>query len=703
MTLQVSSLLYDRYQIEEVIAEGGMGAIYRGFDQSLGVQVAIKENLFTAENSARQFRREATLLAGLRHPNLPRVTDHFVIPEQGQYLVMDFIEGQDLRQRLLSSGPIPENEVLTTGSVVCQALQYLHTRQPPVIHRDIKPGNIKVNPNGQIYLVDFGLAREAAPGQATTTGARALTPGYAPPEQYGQGTTPLSDIYSLGATLYAALTANIPEDALARAMGTAHLTPLRKYRPELSEYTVRVVEKALAVRPQDRYQSAEEMRLALINSSDIQPSTPPVLQSAPASTPQTNATDTIQFQHDHTSLPQTGQFPTVETPQLGGKKNESQPAPAGRRKSFPFPWILATAAALAIIALGVVFLPGWLSAPAVPSSTPVPNTATAQPVITTPAPALVLPTSRPTATASPSPSPIFTTQPPTETPLAPTDTIPAPTLVGGGSGKVAYASYPAGERPQIWLVDSTGSSPQQLTHIADGACQPAWSPDGKKLVFVTPCLRNQDEYPGAVLFLMDADGSQLEPLPSMPGGDFDPAWSPDGSVIAFTSLREGIAHIFTIQLTDYKVERLTGAFSDDRRPAWSPDGKKIAFESTRLGQRQVWTMGDKGENPTEFTMLSEGAAFNPAWGLDGSILYYNRDSSFPWIYARQTDSTQKPEARLTEFRPVLRPQVSPDKQWIVYESWSGSNHDIFIMRSSGTDRQAITNDANNDFDPVWKP
>src|SRR5512146_533233 len=98
MTLALGSLLHNRYRIEVVIAEGGMGAIYRATDESLGVSVAVKENLFTTEESTRQFRREATILAGLRHPNLPRVTDHFVIPDQGQYLVMDYIEGEDLRQ-----------------------------------------------------------------------------------------------------------------------------------------------------------------------------------------------------------------------------------------------------------------------------------------------------------------------------------------------------------------------------------------------------------------------------------------------------------------------------------------------------------------------------------------------------------------------------------------------------------------------------
>ncbi len=701
MTLEVNSLLFDRYRIDEIIAEGGMGAIYRGFDQNLGVQVAIKENLFTAENSTRQFRREATLLAGLRHPNLPRVTDHFIIPGQGQYLVMDFIAGQDIRQRLLSGGPIPENEVIATGAAVCQALQYLHARQPPVIHRDIKPGNIKVNSNGQVFLVDFGLAREAAPGQATTTGARALTPGYAPPEQYGQGTTPLSDIYSLGATLFAALTGNIPEDALARAMGTAHLTPVRKYNPQVSEYTARVIEKALSVHPQDRYQSAEEMRLALINS----PLVPAQSQNQPAPfVPVANNIDGPTLPRDKLSNPLTSQFPTVETPHIGPIASAPPNFPKGVKRPFPFLWVFLAIVVVAVVTGSAFLFPGWLKAQPVPSATPFPSTLTPLPAAATTAPTVIPAAAVPTTTAAPTQTlaPTATTVPATAT-LPPTNTIPTPTPIGGGSGQIAFASSENGARPQIWLLDITASSPQQVTHVADGACQPAWSPDGKRLVFITPCLREQDEYPGAVLFLINADGSQLEPLPSLPGGDFDPAWSPDGSQIAFTSLREGTAHIFTMQLSDHKVERLSGAFSADRRPAWSPDGQHIAFESTRLGQNQVWTMGAKGEAPAEFTRLSEGAAFNPVWGLDASVLYYNRDSGLPWIYARRTGSTQNPEAKLTDLRPVLRPRISADGQWIVYESWSGSSHDLFIMTITGINHQAVTNDANYDFNPVWKP
>ena len=222
MTLERGTLLHKRYRIVEILGQGGMGSVYRAVDENLGVDIALKENLFTTDEYARQFRLEAVILANLRHPNLPRVSDHFVVGEQGQYLVMDFIDGEDLRQRMERVGTITEEEAIMIGAAMCDALAYLHTRKPPILHRDIKPGNVKIAPEGHIFLVDFGLAKVVQGSQATTTGARAMTPGYSPPEQYGTARTdPRTDIYSLGATLYAALTSIIPEDGLARAMDNA--------------------------------------------------------------------------------------------------------------------------------------------------------------------------------------------------------------------------------------------------------------------------------------------------------------------------------------------------------------------------------------------------------------------------------------------------------------------------------------------------
>src|SRR5260221_4313748 len=267
MTLERGALLHKRYRIVEILGQGGMGSVYRAVDENLGTDCAVKENLFTTDEYARQFRLEAVILANLRHPNLPRVTDHFVIGDQGQYLVMDYIEGEDLRQRMERVGNINEDEAILLGASMCDALTYLHTRKPPILHRDIKPGNVKITPDGHIFLVDFGLAKVLHGSQATTTGARAMTPGYSPPEQYGTARTdPRTDVYSLGATLYASLTGIIPEDGLARAMGNTQLTPLRKRNSKISRRLAAAIEKAMGIDPADRFQNAEEFKRSLLGS-----------------------------------------------------------------------------------------------------------------------------------------------------------------------------------------------------------------------------------------------------------------------------------------------------------------------------------------------------------------------------------------------------------------------------------------------------
>ena len=264
MTLERGAILHNRYRIIEILGQGGMGSIYRSIDNNLGVEVAVKENLFTTEEYARQFRREAVILASLKHPNLPRVSDHFVIREQGQYLVMDYIEGEDLRERMDRVSMISEEEAIIIGVAICEAMAYMHSQNPPVLHRDIKPGNVRITPDGDIFLVDFGLAKIVQDGQQTSTGARAMTPGYSPPEQYGAARTDhRSDIFSLGATLYASLTGTIPEDSLARTMEQLELTPLRKRNPKVSRRLANAIEKALAVHPDDRFQSADEFKKAL--------------------------------------------------------------------------------------------------------------------------------------------------------------------------------------------------------------------------------------------------------------------------------------------------------------------------------------------------------------------------------------------------------------------------------------------------------
>ena len=215
------ALLAGRYRVIGMIGKGGFGAVYKAQDlRRNGALVAIKsinlhglspEQMIEATDT---FNREVGLLSGLTHPNLPRIYEHFTDPEHW-YLAMDFIEGETLDEYLskVRRGHLAVEEVLYIGIQLCTVLDYLHTQQPPIIFRDVKPANVMRTANGHLYLIDFGIARRFTPGQKRDTTVLG-SPGYAPPEQYGKAqTTVQSDIYSLGATLRYLLTGKAPSES----------------------------------------------------------------------------------------------------------------------------------------------------------------------------------------------------------------------------------------------------------------------------------------------------------------------------------------------------------------------------------------------------------------------------------------------------------------------------------------------------------
>jgi len=268
MTLTQGQTIQGRYRVAGLLGQGGFGAVYKGWDVNLNRPVAIKENLDMTPEAQRQFQHEAQMLSDISHANLPRVTDHFVIPNLGQYLVMDFVEGEDLQAMLNRTGhALPEAQALAWIDQICDALTYLHTQEPPIIHRDIKPANIKITPKGKAVLVDFGIAKIFDPVLKTTVGARAVTPGYSPPEQYGQGQTDQrSDVYSLGATLYTLLTGQEPPESVERVANNAILIPPRQVAPVISQATNDAILRACEISTTRRYQTMAELRQALKTS-----------------------------------------------------------------------------------------------------------------------------------------------------------------------------------------------------------------------------------------------------------------------------------------------------------------------------------------------------------------------------------------------------------------------------------------------------
>lgn len=267
-----NTLIQNRYLIIQLIGKGGMGEVYLAVDQRLGSGVALKRTFFSDDEMlGNAFEREAKTLARLRHPVLPKVSDHFT--EDGtQYLVMEHISGDDLSKRLEGNNkPFPLNWVLFWADQLLDGLVYLHSHEPQIIHRDIKPQNLKLTDENHIILLDFGLAKNSR-GQTRVTTAGSIvgyTPHYASMEQIrGTGTTPKSDIYSLCATLYQLLTNSVPADALTRADSLLNslpdpLRPLNEVNPEVPKAISDVIIRGMSLSADQRYENARDMQKAL--------------------------------------------------------------------------------------------------------------------------------------------------------------------------------------------------------------------------------------------------------------------------------------------------------------------------------------------------------------------------------------------------------------------------------------------------------
>jgi serine/threonine protein kinase len=437
MVLKAGDVLQGRYRVVSLLGEGGMGAVYRAWDSRLDVPVALKEMTPQPDidpddltQLRAQFQQEAQILARLSHPHLVRVGDFF---EHGgnAYLVMDFVEGEELAALIKREGSLPEKQVLTWAGQILDALAYCHAQG--VIHRDVKPQNVIIRPDGRVVLVDFGLVKLWDPADPRTkTVMRGVgTPEYAPPEQYDvqMGHTDVrSDIYSLGATMYHALTGEAPLTATLRMADPERFAPPREIVAGVSERTEAAVMKALELARSRRWQSAVEMAQAL-------------------GAPMPTWTGEEAPQAAAPSVPRRGGTLRMEEEREAGEI----PGKKGRRVPV-WGWALGCLAALGLLAsiggVGMIALGGlggdigslFAPAGAAGTGTPVAADLTDTP---TPSPSSTS-TSTPTPMDTPTPTPTPTNTPtPTPTPM------PAPTLLEPEDG-AAYYLYPSREIVLTW-------------------------------------------------------------------------------------------------------------------------------------------------------------------------------------------------------------------------------------------------------------
>jgi hypothetical protein len=665
MTVMKSGiLLQNRYRIEQQLGRGGFGAVYRAWDVNLKRPCAVKENLDTSPEAQRQFEREAIVLANLSHPNLPRVTDHFVIEDQGHYLVMDFVEGEDLESHIERRGRVPVQQALLWTSQVADALIYLHSRKPPVVHRDIKPANIRITPEGRAMLVDFGLVKIYDPGMQTTLGARAVTPGYAPPEQYGKGTTdPRTDIYALGATLYKLVTGQDPLESVRRMVGK-HMVPANRFDPNIPAYVNQAIERAMMLEPNQRFQNAAEFKEAL---------------KEPA--PRVDATMVVA------PVPETRIRPAAPAPSPVSVRAPSIPVAAPpvkpKSRSRSALWLgigavvvllLGTAMVLGIWALGAQNEAAKKTANANYQATLAERVRTTSTAI---AGATRTAQANPAVEGGPTASPqggvfsssarvlysstsagdqqakskLYILEPDgRQTKLTEDNSSEIGRGVSPDGKKIAFASDRSGNW-QLYILDLATGATRQLTELGDQARYPAWSPDGSRIAF-----NSFPDSGNSAIWVIGEDGSGLTKVVDL-GRNGRPFWSPDSERLVFNGVHEDTNgddkvdandhwDLFVINADGSQEKNLTSSPEyDDVVGAWSPDGDWIVFVSMRADSNEdgqvngndngdLYLIHPDGSGLKALTRTPDLSEGEPSWTLDGrQILYvvFSADSSAVWI------------------------------------------------------------------------
>jgi serine/threonine protein kinase len=629
-------------------------------------------------------------------------------------LVMDFIPGEDLGTIVKREGIQPNEKVIYWAKQLGKALSYLHSQEPPVIHRDIKPGNIKITPRGEVILVDFGIAKSAEQTQETSTGAKGLTPGYSPPEQYGSGRTGhYSDQFGFAATLYNLLTNEKPVDAVERLLGQATLTPIHTLNPNVPPHIEQAIERAMSIKPEDRYPSVQDFVQDLAQSSASKTdetlvgfSKPTQPVKPPASSESTRISSTPP------PLAGAGKPPAYVPP----VQPISQPQP---KKKRGFVWLIPVVLLLGIGLLGG----GWFLFKSILSklATPAPATMVVGSITETSALDIIAtekPTDLPVVDVLPTETAVLTEEPtaePTEIPTAVPTAVPTVALPSiGRDGLVAYVSNAGdGETFQIWTMkvfqkeDGTlvAGEQKQLTFDAGSKYYPNWSPDGSQIIFSADTL---DPVNKIDLYTIEPDGSNLSNVITIPGNQTEAAWSPDGQWIAFTTdnRSDGIKQLMVVRPDGSELTRISGD-KQEFSPEWSPMMDRLVFVMPSASLRYLW-MRDPANDfaDLERDMFYMRITFigDPAWSPDGAwMAYTNVQGRTQDIFLTRVKSFGLEVKRLTTTTFDLYPAWSPDSTWILFESNRDGNLEIYIMDIDGKNQTNLTQSPGSaEMQPAWQ-
>jgi serine/threonine protein kinase len=742
MTLSVDQVINNRYRIVKLLGQGGFGAVYQAYDINLDRICALKENLETTSEVARQFEREARMLANLTHPNLPRVTDHFRIPEKGQYLVMDYIEGEDLEQMIERlRGPLGEEQALEWIDQVCDALSYLHQQNPPIIHRDIKPANIRVTLQGsgesRAVLVDFGIAKFYDPALKTTVGARAVTPGYSPPEQYGRGVTDAqSDIYALAATLYTLLTAEVPPDSVDLMSGNAPpLSPANVINPKISPQVSAAITQAMNPTRERRFRTVRAFKIALHHP--VVPKTQPI---APVVAPLV-------------ARPEAGL-----RGDLGGDGVQSRPGTGARPPSAPPPrpdvvirappsqflldrrgWTMLIVGALLLGALALV---GTFVAARLLANTPKETLPPPFPARTA---VQIVETEAPTSTFEPTP---------TDTPvIIPTDTPEQPPEPGAvklslPDARIAFVSDHQGNATdRIYVITVSGGeywfaprggfqyglangetrlpfSPPEAVAFDDSsniAWWPEWCQANRTLFFELQ-KTSQPEWQGVSYVPFGQSG--VSPVPLNWG--FDklgvPRCSHSGSTGLVSALKDYTKNdwsLYRFDIANPNLPQIVGdGFAFAGNASWSADDSWIVFmrrpagatgfSLVRLDMNSYQAGGlptPEGYQEAKYPAVSPTSgkiAFACSIGSEWRLCDMNSDGSNERAILSGWGSMNGKRADQMPTIPPLTPSWSPDGRWIALAIQKDGAWDVYLYLVEKDILVNLTQAlSGNQFQPSW--
>ncbi len=686
--MELSGQTIGQYQILEEIGRGGMAVVYKAWQPSLNRYVALKvlpSYLTLDRQFVARFQREAQAAASLRHPNILVIHD---VGQQGDlyYIVMEYLEGQTLKQLIEQQGPLPPERVVHIVEQVAEALDYAHQRG--FVHRDIKPANIFVGQGDQVTLTDFGIAKAAWETHLTRTGMLVGTPEYMSPEQArGEEVDARSDLYSLGIVAYEMLTGRVPfggttpHAVLHQQIYEPPPSPAALH-PQATGPVEAVLLRALAKKPEDRYPTAGGLAQAL-NQAVLQVEMEEIRRQVAQAAAWTAAGHYDQAISRLEALARTHPNDQEIAARLAEARHQAHLAHLYGEVRELWAQAQAKAEELLAVAPGYADPDGLLSRLA--GRKPKPG-------------------ARPTAARR-------RVQP---WPWALAGLAVVAILVGlllalseggGGrptsaspvTGRIAFASSRDGNR-DIYLMNADGSGLTRLTDHQAGDGWPSWSPDGKRIAFHSDRGGNWD------IYVMNADGSGLTRLTNHPNWDMDPAWSPDGKRIAFASWRDGNRDIYVMNADGSGLTRLTDHPASDEEPAWSPDGKRIAFSSWRDGNLEICLINADGSGLTRLTNhLAED--WGPAWSSDGKrIAFISTRNGNQEIYLMNADGSGV--TRLTDNRADDQaPAWSPDRKRIAFASDRDGNWEIYVMNADGSGLTRLTNNLAYDYDgvPSWSP